>query len=115
MLTDYNSDFGINNAPLIVTNIEAVGNLIKNVLRTPVGADRYEYIDMGLELENTLKEPSTAIGAKTVFMFIEQCLRYNLPNIQLDTRRTKVTPNFSTGEYDVLIVLTTGEDITFSI
>jgi hypothetical protein len=115
MLSDLNSDFGLNNAPLVVTGLAAAANLIKNVFRTSPFSDRFDYIEMGLALEKTLKEPATAVGAKAVFMIIDQCLSYNLPNINLDVKNSVVVANPLTGEYEVTIALVTGESITFSL
>lgn len=105
MLTDINSDFGLEGQPFEVFGDAAIMNWLKNLFRHTPGSDRYEYIHSGLDLERFIKEPSSLVGADRIFLMITETLRYNLPQLQLDTSRSRVTPNLQSGDYDVLLYI----------
>lgn len=114
MLSDFNSDFGINGAPFEVTNEEAMMNILKNLFRQVPKSDRYEYILKGLNLERLLKEPPTAGGADTLFLIISEGFRNEFPNVSLDTSASSVQPNGDMGVYDIILVVD-GSRVSFSI
>lgn len=117
MLTDLNSDFGMDgslNASLEVSGIEALVNMLKNLFRSSTNTDRFEYIDSGVDLEKLLHEPPTEAGADAVFLIIINALSYNMPQITLNTSRSSVTPNQAMGEYDVELILN-NQAVSFSL
>ena len=117
MLTDFNSDLGLTGSgstDIIVEGQEALGNMLKNLFRSQTMTDRFEYIDTGLDLDKLLQEPASLAGANAVFMMVNNCLMYNMPQIRLDTTLSRVIPNYDTGEYDVQLVLN-DEAISFSL
>lgn len=114
MLTDINSDFGMNGQPFEVVNDLALMNIIKNLFRQVPKSDRYEYILKGLNLERLLKDPPSVGGADTLFLMVTELIRNELPNITHDTSRSSVTPNMDLGEYDIVLVLN-GSNVSFSI
>ena len=117
MLRDLNSDFGMDgslNTSLEVTGIEALVNMLKNLFRSSTNTDRFEYIEVGVDLEKLLQEPATSAGAEAVFLIIINALAFNMPQITLDTSRSSVTANSMMGEYDVQLVLN-NQAVSFSL
>lgn len=117
MLRDLNSDFGMDgstNADFEVEGIEALVNMLKNLFRSNTNTDRYEYIDTGVDLEKLLQEPPSSAGADSVFLIIINALSFNMPQITLDTSKSRVTPNGDMGEYDVQLVLN-NQAVSFSL
>ena len=117
MLQDFNSDFGMggaSNNSLVVVGIEALVNMLKNLFRSNTNADRFEYIDVGMDLDRLLQEPPSNAGAEAIFLIIINSLAANMPQITLDSSRSSVTPNGMMGEYDVELVLN-NQAVSFSI
>lgn len=105
MLTDINSDFGIDGQPFEVYGDDAIMNWLKNVFRRTPGSDRYEYITSGLDFERLLKEPPSDIRAREILLMVMDTLRYNLPQLKISVQQSRVLANVDTGEYDVSLYI----------
>lgn len=117
MLRDLNSDFGMGgsiNTDFEVEGLEALVNMLKNLFRSSTNTDRFDYIDVGVDLEKLLQEPPSSAGADAVFLIIINALAFNMPQITLDTSKSTVTPNMPMGEYDVQLVLN-NQAVSFSL
>lgn len=115
MLSDINSNFGMDGAEFEVFGVDAFMNLWQNLFRTSPLSDRFEYIPMGIAIEKFLQEPPSPQGADQIFMLIQQAQQYYIPNVKLDLSRSRVlVENSELGNYLIMLVID-GDNLQFYI
>ena len=102
---DVNSQYGLNNKPVLLPGVAAINNSLRNLFGCPIGhRGRIFQPTYGTLFYPLLQEPMDAITANKIRASTIQSIERWEPRIRLDYRNTAVIPDTANARYVVRIV-----------